>query len=263
MRNTVLLNLAVLSLVIAGCGKEEKAKVSSEIRSYIMELVQDGAVSVRHQIEPAFDANGRLSSIVTESRTLNKDGETKSLSKSTSTYVYAESFHTAAEVNVLEGDLAFFEKPTVMELTFDEGWKLTEAYFDQLQSTESYEYDGDRMTRYTHSGISHETPTDITWKDGDIVSIADDSATATITYLPEENPFKKGIDPTLDNLLPVYYTYMITGSHSAHLPDTYTNVSTTVKTYKYEYKKDKHGRITEITVKGEGETSHNVIRIQY
>ena len=218
MRRTIPVILAVLVLTLPGCSKEDKAQVSAEIKSYTTELVQGDAVMVRHQIKPAFDANGRLSSIFTESYMFSKEGATESYSKSTTTYVYAESSHTAVEIDIMEGDLAFFDKPTVMELTFDNRWKLATAYFDLLKTTNSFEYDGERMTRYTNSGISHETPFDITWKDGDIVGIVDESATITITYLPDENPFKKGIDPSLDNLLPNFYTYRMTGSHSAHLP---------------------------------------------
>ena len=55
----------------------------------------------------------------------------------------------------------------------------------------------------------------------------------------------------------------MTGNHSAHLPASYINASKSKTTYTYEYKKDAHGRITEITIKGEGETSYKVIGIQY
>lgn len=255
--------MAALALIFSGCSKENKEQAPADIKSYTKELVQGDVVKVRHQIVPSYDSKGRLSSLLTESNMLSNEGAVESSSKSETTFVYAESLHAAVEIDVLEGDLAFLDKPTVTELSFDDSWKLKSSYYDLLESTYSFEYDGDLMTRYITSGISHDTPFDITWKDGDIVSITDESATVTITYLPDENPFKKGIDPTLDNLLPNYYTYRMTGSHTAHLPASYTNASKTVKTYNYEYKKDAIGRITQIAVKREGETSYNVISIQY
>lgn len=255
--------MAVLVLTLWGCSKEDKAKVPAEIKSYTM-LVQRGAVATKHQIVPEFNSNGRLSKMTTESFRIEKGQTTMTkYDETTTTYAYDESAYTAVQTDVIEGELTFLGDQFVTILTFDGSWKLKTSYLDLLEATDSYEYDGDRMIRYTSKGISHETPFDITWKNGDIVSIVDESATITITYLPEENPFKSGIDPTLDNLMPDHYTYRMTGIHSAHLPATYTNSSKTVKTYTYEYKKDTEGRITEITISGEGETSYYVIGIQY
>ena len=263
MRRTIPAIMAALVLILSGCSKEDREQATAVIKTYTKELVQSNVVSVRHQLVPAFDAKGRLCSMIIDSEYFSKEGEVTSSSKSTIAYAYDESAHTALEMNLLEGELAFFDGPTVMELSFDNNWKLTSTYFAELESSDTFEYDGDRMIRHTSKGLSHETPFDITWKDGDIVSIVDESATITITYLPDGNPFKKGIDPTLDNLLPDYCTYSMTGAHSAHLPDTYTNAAKTVKTYKYEYERDTEGRITKITIKGGGETSYYVIGIQY
>lgn len=264
MKRTIPAIMAICILTLSGCSKEEKEQVPTQIKSYTKELVQRDVVSVRNQIVPTFDSNGRLSSISTDSYMLSDEGTVKSFSKSTTTYVYDESAHTAVETDIMEGELAsIVDEPMVTELTFDNSWKLTSTYFSMLESTYTFGYDGDRMTQYTSRGLSHEVPYDITWKNGDIVSIADESETITITYLPDGNPFKKGIDPTLDNLLPNYYTYRMTGINCTHLPHTYTVTSGNVKTYKYEYKKDADGRITEIIRTAEGDTSYHVIKISY
>lgn len=93
--------MAICILTLSGCSKEEKEQVPTQIKSYTKELVQRDVVSVRNQIVPTFDSNGRLSSISTDSYLLSDEGTVKSSSKSTTTYVYDESAHTAVETDIM------------------------------------------------------------------------------------------------------------------------------------------------------------------
>lgn len=266
MKRIIPACIAALAIIISSCSKEEKP-VSPVIKSYSRSLIQNETVTVRHDIVPVYDPAGRISSVSSTSYIYStQENALKPNSSSTSSYTYNEFDHTAVRVDRSEGELDFFGAPTVTNLTFDEKWKLTSSFFElaDLKSTESYTYQEDRVTSFVKGGTTYETTYTVKWENGDIVSIADDSETITISYLPDENPFKKGMDPILFDVTSDNYMYRMTGSHSAHLPASYTTTTKTKSfTRKYDYKKDADGRIIEITSQEDGDGSKYSVSIQY
>lgn len=267
MKRTLLACTAAAVLVITGCNKDDK-QVSTVIKSYSHSLVQNGIVTALHDKVPVFDEKGRISTVTTDSYfTSDKDNILKLQSHSTSTYTYNESGHTGVRVDNTDGELDFSGIPTVTTLSFDDSWNLSSSVFElsELRSVESYTYEACRVTSFTRGGTTYENTYTVTWENGDIVSLASDAETITISYLPEENPFKEGLDPTLFDITSDNYMYRLTGSHSAHLPASHTTTfkgNTTV--CRYEYKKDADGRIIEInTIPEGGSTSSYSLGIKY
>ena len=266
MKRIIPACIAALAIISSSCSKEQKP-VSPVIKSYSHSLFQNGIATVRHDIVPVFDPAGRISSVSTTSYIYSSEEKAlKQNSTSTSSYTYNEFDHTAVRIDKTEGELDFFGAPTVTSLAFDDRWKLTSSSFElaDLKSTESYTYQEDLVTSFVKGGSTYENTYTVSWENGDIVSIAEETETITISYLPEENPFKDGIDPTLFDVTSDNYMYRMTGRHSAHLPASHTTTTKkTTTTYKYQYKKDAEGRIIEIIAQKDGDTSYYSLKLQY
>ena len=261
MKKAILFILAAAALTMAGCTKDDTKVSQPAVKSLSMDTISGGVSILTSTTTPTYDANGRLIGLYTEVNSPSIGN----ISKSTTTFEYDDASHTAVVTSNTESQLS--DGPYTTNYHFDSNWKVLEIRNDEGYGL-TYTYDGDRLYSFSRSvSMVKSSEWTITWTGDDITKIVDESATTTLTYTTEANPFTKGLDPIGDDLLTTESLLGLTGRRTAHLPETSSTVTSLggSSEFVFEYKKDDRGRIVEISKKGVGksEGKGSFYRIEY
>ena len=271
MKKTVLL-FVLAALTVCACDKDDDRKASDQKACPIAKLAlvnyaadeEGGPFSKYFEItlEPSYDAQGRLSSVIRQSWGMSievKDGKDiyhylKDLDETidivynpdhTGKMVYkgkTYSYRFPGGVPTPEENPHEIEIP----LTFNDDWYITLTG----ESTFKYEYSDGYLQEY-----------DVSWKNGDLMTYGQYS----FTYSDEPNPFKDWIDFTAGiTSIPEEFSFGLMGKRSAHIPATVVDEDSFFPVTNVSVTKDSKGRITQIRYDREDETTfYSTLEIEY
>lgn len=258
-----ILTTVAAVLFVASCDKDDPTPDGGNgvLKSYERAVMMSGEVHFRYVYTPTWNAEGKLTSVKMEhyENPMNwETGKTEGeflAERSTTTYTWNNSAYTAElretnEWHDTDNDTWTPGNGHTASLKFDQNWRVTEVrknYSDGSTGVFTYTYSGDHLASWQ----SGDTNT-YTWKDGDMVAIAREGYSASVTYLDEANPFADSVDPIIA-FFDDCYALGLAGKRTAHLPSTFVETwgtGTDASTYysKYIYKKDGSGRIIEVDV---------------
>lgn len=249
-------------------GKDDLVE-SSDIKYVENGLMFGNTVHFNYVYTASFDSKGRIGTITCKhyEQVRNEDGypaasgETFLAETSTTTYSYDEGARTARVKDsstwyTQDGKQDGETNINSWNLILNDDWNITRAIYNpgtESEYSEDYTYSDGRMTTCGQYNLE--------WQNGNIVRRSNPRYVGTdiYEYGKEANPFKDGIDVTFGFLLPQEYIFGLMGAHCSNLPvsHTYTD-GASESVSKFEYTRDKSGRITKIReVYVDSETDNN------
>ena len=251
--------VATLGMFATACsndGDGDEIIGSGDIKSVENGMMFGNVVHFKYVYTPSFDSKGRLSKLSSEhfeqvreeSGAPAASGKTFLAEKGTIEYKYDESARTA---RVTESSIWYTqdgkkEGDDSVNYTyfFNSDWNLIRGVYNPGTDDEynsEYGYTDGRLSNY--SGKSLE------WRGGNLVRSWYEGydGEELFEFGNEANPFKDGIDVTFGFLLPQEYIFGLMGKHCENLPVKHIyQYSDGSSVSKFEYIKDKSGRITQI-----------------